>query len=188
MSISGLDFINTLCRVKRVAIKTWQIIVIFESASYCYIFAVIHCHFIFLSFFFNLNDISPGNSHPSIQCDARSLTGDLPTTAPLTTDLWILKTLSYCIILPIWLFIFLSWSNICECLLNCKFWQALHVLRHQDALKTRTVIFERPIRTICSMRQYSTMHQFYIDMKRHHAVTESQINVLRVGGKAEAVW
>ena len=36
-------------------------------------------------FFFYLNDISPGSSHPSIQCDARSLTGDLPTTAPLTT-------------------------------------------------------------------------------------------------------
>ena len=50
-------------------------------------------HFFFF-FFFNLNDISPGSSHPSIQCDARSLTGDLPTTAPLTTDLWILKTLA----------------------------------------------------------------------------------------------
>ena len=40
-----------------------------------------------LFFSFYLNDISPGSSHPSIQCDARSLTGDLPTTAPLTTDL-----------------------------------------------------------------------------------------------------
>ena len=51
-------------------------------------------------FFLNWNDISPGSSHPSIQHGARPLTGDLPITGPLTTDLWILKTLSYFIILP----------------------------------------------------------------------------------------
>ena len=38
----------------------------------------------------NLNDISPGISHPLIQCGARPLTGDLPTTAPspLTFEFW----------------------------------------------------------------------------------------------------
>ena len=46
----------------------------------------------FFKFFFNSNDISPGSSHPSIQRGARPLTGDLPITGPLTTDLWILKT------------------------------------------------------------------------------------------------
>ena len=37
----------------------------------------------FLYIFFNLNDISTGSSHSSIQSGARPLTGDLPTTAPL---------------------------------------------------------------------------------------------------------
>ena len=37
---------------------------------------------VFFVFFFNLNSISPGSSHPSIQRGVRPRTGDLPTTAP----------------------------------------------------------------------------------------------------------
>ena len=51
-------------------------------------------------FFFNLNNISPGSSHPSIQRGARPLTGDLPTTAPssLTFEFWkLFPTLLYCL-------------------------------------------------------------------------------------------
>ena len=70
------------------------------STVICFVKSILAGNSSALSFFFNLNDISPGSSHPSIQCDVRSLTGDLPTTAPLTTDLWILKTLSSCIRLP----------------------------------------------------------------------------------------
>ena len=58
------------------------------SASYLFIFI------------FNLNNISPGRSHPSIQRGARPLTGDLPTTAPsqLTFEFWkLFPILSYCL-------------------------------------------------------------------------------------------
>ena len=57
--------------------------------------------------FLNLNDISPGSSHPSIQRGARSLTGDLPTTAPspLTFEFWkLFPTLLYC------LWLYWQWS------------------------------------------------------------------------------
>ena len=53
-----------------------------------------------LNSFFNLNDISPGSSHPSIQRGVMPLTDDLPTTAPspLTFEFWkLFPTLSYCL-------------------------------------------------------------------------------------------
>ena len=51
-------------------------------------------------FFFNLSDISPRSSHPSIQRGVRPLTGDLPTTvpSPLTFEFWkLFPTLLCCL-------------------------------------------------------------------------------------------
>ena len=63
----------------------------------------------YLIYFFNLNDISPGSSHPSIQRGARPLTGDLPTTAPspLTFEFWKpFPTLLYC------LWLYCQWKKV----------------------------------------------------------------------------
>ena len=60
-------------------------------------------HF-FNFFIYNLNSISPGSSHPSIQRGARPLTGDLPTTAPspMTFEFWkLFPNLMYCL----WLYL-----------------------------------------------------------------------------------
>ena len=70
------------------------------------------------SFFFR-DSISPGSSHPSIQCGARPLTGDLPTTAPspVTFEIWKLSpTLMNCL----WLYLLLKCWAIAQHLWNIK--------------------------------------------------------------------
>ena len=71
-----------------------------------------------LFFFFYLNSISPGRSHPSIQRGARPLTGDLLTNAPspMNFEFWkLFPTLMYCLWLYLmnWYFVivWLRWST-----------------------------------------------------------------------------